>query len=137
MARARAPEALTDLEQIRGGPELGTLVLSITYHILQSTYHISFPPIATYQSTYHLHLSRLQNRIIPPVRLSHPKGRLSRQVDYLTPKTDYHARSIITRGRLSDHHNNEFINLHKIVLPNRQETRVWIWANSKLPVKLP
>jgi hypothetical protein len=26
MARARAPEALTDLEQIRGDPELGTLV---------------------------------------------------------------------------------------------------------------
>ena len=30
MARARAPEALTDLEQIRGGPELGTLVLVTT-----------------------------------------------------------------------------------------------------------
>ncbi len=98
----------------------------------------SDPPVATYQSTYHLHLSRLQNRIIPPVRLSHPKGRLSRQVDYLTPKTDYHARSIITLerpiitpGRLSDHHNNE------LSIYIRVSCRIdkKIWANSKLRIQ--
>ncbi len=110
--------------------------LSITYRILQSTYHISFPPIATYQPTCHISF--------PPITSTYHVSKigLSRLFDYLTPKADYHARSniplerpMITPGRLSDHHNNEFTNLHKIVLPNRQETRVWIWANSKLRIQ--